>query len=70
MNNKTETVLPLSNALYALTVQWFKDAAKLDNAGSESTSRLERAAYFAAGDRMITMALQVRKILREQEEAR
>jgi hypothetical protein len=68
MSDKTETESKLSNALYALTAQWFKEAAELDNAGSNTTNRIERVVYYATADRVMSMALKVRKILRQQEE--
>ncbi len=68
MDNPTVVQIE-STPLFALTVQWYKDACELDKAGSSALHRLERAAYRAAAERVRNMATQLRTELQANKES-
>jgi hypothetical protein len=71
MDNQTTLagVATESTPLFALTVQWYKDACELDEAGSKALHRLERAAYRGAAERVRNMAARLRMEIQANDAA-
>jgi hypothetical protein len=71
MDNQTTLagVATESSPLFALTVQWDKDACELDEAGSKALHRLERAAYRGAAERVRNMAARLRMEIQANDAA-